>query len=333
MNWQNGMQDLFIDHLYSYFLKETCTRIVHSGSDHFADARTESLHNVYSLNYHSHEEIEVSIVVKGEFLLDCGIRHFHLRPGDISIIAPNEEHRDRIFAHDAEYKLAVFGLKGDSVCLYNCGYTSEDGYFGVPAHTWIDLHENVLLDSMYREIAQRASNFENCFYTYLKAFYLYLHDTVFASGNYEMPMDYEYQLFQRITQYIDNNANRSLRTRDVCRHFNLNEQYLCRLYRKYTHSTISEAVNYQRSTHAIRLLRDKRKKISEIAFEVGYEDQCYFSRIFKSMTGLSPSDFRERLISASPPLPSDPAIDQNNDLNDSGTFYQRYLPKFDAVGC
>ncbi len=331
MNWQNGLQDLFIDRLYEYFLREKCTRIIHSGSDQTTDARTESLHNVYCLDYHNHDEIEVSIVLRGEYLLDCANRHFHLRPGDISVIAPDEEHRDRVFSHDAGYELAVIGIKGNCICLYYCGYSSEDGYFGVPAHTWMVLIDNVLLDSMYRELAQRESNFENCFYTYLKAFYLYLRDTVFSGVGFETPMDFEYQLFQRITQYIDNNANRSLRTGDVCRHFGLNEQYLCRLYRKYTHSTISEAVNYQRTIHAIELLRDKQKKISDIAFEVGYGDQCYFSRIFKNMTGLSPSDFRDRLISTSPTLQLHPAVQQYNDVNERGTFYKRYLPKYDAV--
>lgn len=48
-----------------------------------------------------------------------------------------------------------------------------------------------------------------------------------------------------------------------------------------------------RLTHAQQLLRDTRLSIQQIAAAVGYSDAFYFSRLFRSHIGLSPSTFRK----------------------------------------
>jgi len=45
--------------------------------------------------------------------------------------------------------------------------------------------------------------------------------------------------------------------------------------------------------HAKRLLNETQFKIYQICKEVGYSDQTYFSRLFKSVEGMSPFDYRE----------------------------------------
>ncbi|MNL31485.1 HTH-type transcriptional activator RhaR [compost metagenome] len=44
------------------------------------------------------------------------------------------------------------------------------------------------------------------------------------------------------------------------------------------------------------LLVDSTKSISEISFEMNFEDPSYFTRIFKSFTGLTPSEYRTRIM-------------------------------------
>ena len=47
-----------------------------------------------------------------------------------------------------------------------------------------------------------------------------------------------------------------------------------------------------RLNHARQLMLQTGSSIGEVARAVGYEDQLYFSRIFKKRTGLSPSAYR-----------------------------------------
>jgi AraC family transcriptional regulator of arabinose operon len=43
---------------------------------------------------------------------------------------------------------------------------------------------------------------------------------------------------------------------------------------------------------ACRLLEDTGLSIKEISSKLGYDDQFYFSRVFKSINGIAPSDYR-----------------------------------------
>jgi len=324
MNWLNGLQDLFKDRLFSFFLNDECNRIIHSKSPVEASAGSRAASNCYSLYLHSHEEMEVSVVLSGEYLLECEGRTHHMKPGDISVIGSNEKHRDRIFDYQSAYNLAVLGLRGGSFCLLNCGYRPEDGYFGFPAHTWIRVGSNTMLDCLLGEVHAKSERFAECFYAYLKAFYLYIHDRIFSQKADEVALDVEYELFTRVCQYIHANMNHRLSTRDICAHFGLNEQYVCRMFHKYSGSTVLQEINHARTMEAVRLLRQADRKVSDIAFELGFEDPYYFTRVFTSLTGMSPKMFRSMVFSSR----SREIVGQQP----RGTFYKRYLTRLRPCG-
>ncbi|MNG38889.1 Arabinose operon regulatory protein [compost metagenome] len=52
---------------------------------------------------------------------------------------------------------------------------------------------------------------------------------------------------------------------------------------------------------ACELLRESDHKVSDIAELVGYENQRYFSQVFKKFTGQTPSEFRESPLPVTPP--------------------------------
>ena len=68
---------------------------------------------------------------------------------------------------------------------------------------------------------------------------------------------------------------------------------LANLFKKTGNKTPSQYIQARIMLEARRLLRYTDKSISEIAYEIGYEDIQSFSRFFKKQEGESPSDFRE----------------------------------------
>jgi AraC-like DNA-binding protein len=54
-------------------------------------------------------------------------------------------------------------------------------------------------------------------------------------------------------------------------------------------------LNRKRVAAAKEMLRSEDMNISEAGFAVGYNDLSYFSRVFRSIEGISPSDFRKSL--------------------------------------
>lgn len=59
------------------------------------------------------------------------------------------------------------------------------------------------------------------------------------------------------------------------------------------HQTVSEIIETRKLTEAKNQLTHSDKNISEIGFELGYNEKAYFTNVFKKRTGQTPSEFRE----------------------------------------
>jgi AraC-like DNA-binding protein len=74
----------------------------------------------------------------------------------------------------------------------------------------------------------------------------------------------------------------------------VNEDYLTRIFRRELGLTPWEYLNRYRIRVAEALLRTTSESIRRIASGAGFRDQAYFCRVFRAITGRSPSEFRER---------------------------------------
>ena len=71
---------------------------------------------------------------------------------------------------------------------------------------------------------------------------------------------------------------------------------LARGFRLDEGATIGDYVSRLRIQHACRLMHDEVMNLAEIAAACGFADQSHLTRVFKSITGLTPGSFRERRI-------------------------------------
>lgn len=97
-----------------------------------------------------------------------------------------------------------------------------------------------------------------------------------------------------VIQFIKENFTREINLNSLAKNFNFNASYLSKLFKKYHNETPVKYLLNLRINEAKHLLRSRPElDIKAIGELVGYPDQFYFSRIFKHMTGKSPSEFRE----------------------------------------
>lgn len=92
--------------------------------------------------------------------------------------------------------------------------------------------------------------------------------------------------------YIKENYMRKISLASVAEHVGLSSGYLCRIFKDETGGSINTYINNLRMNKAGELLSDKNSYIKEVAVAVGFEDQLYFSRLFKRYSGLTPSEYR-----------------------------------------
>ena len=93
-------------------------------------------------------------------------------------------------------------------------------------------------------------------------------------------------------QYLSRNLSEEVNVEEVARHVCLSPSRLAHLFREQMGVNIVRWREDQRMILAKLLLQSTRTPIAKIASHVGYDDQMYFSRVFRKRVGTSPSEFR-----------------------------------------
>lgn len=106
-------------------------------------------------------------------------------------------------------------------------------------------------------------------------------------------------LLDNIKAYLDENMSYDFSMAELSEIFNYDEKYLGRLFKSRTGQSIKEYCNTQKTVKAKKLLADPAISISDVAAQSGYNNVTYFNRIFKRITGLSPSQYRSKNLSGS----------------------------------
>ncbi|OAS17986.1 response regulator [Paenibacillus oryzisoli] len=103
-------------------------------------------------------------------------------------------------------------------------------------------------------------------------------------------------IIRHVTQFIERNyQNRQLSLAEISEHVGVTIPHLCFVYKEGTGVTIKHFLSEYRIDRAKELLANRDLKLFDIALQVGYGDGEYFSKIFKKVTGLQPSEYRKRI--------------------------------------
>jgi len=97
-----------------------------------------------------------------------------------------------------------------------------------------------------------------------------------------------------VKDYVEKNyADSDMSLNKVAAHMNFSPNHLSMVFSKQTGQPFVKYLTEYRINKAKELLRCTSKKNNEIASEVGYQDSHYFSYIFKKITGMTPTQYRE----------------------------------------
>lgn len=102
-----------------------------------------------------------------------------------------------------------------------------------------------------------------------------------------------HNVIYQTTAYIKENLAEKLTFEDAAEHVSLSKSYFCRILKDELGYTFTEYVNHLRVERAKLYLRDSTMSIADIAYAVGFDDQSYFTRIFKKLTNVSPGQYRK----------------------------------------
>ncbi|MCE5341249.1 MAG: PocR ligand-binding domain-containing protein [Planctomycetaceae bacterium] len=95
------------------------------------------------------------------------------------------------------------------------------------------------------------------------------------------------------TDFISQHFNEQITLEDVAHSAHLSVSRLSHIFKEQTGLTIVDYITKSRIEYAKELLISTNKNCTEICFDTGYNNQSYFTRTFKEVTGMTPRQFRE----------------------------------------
>ncbi len=102
-------------------------------------------------------------------------------------------------------------------------------------------------------------------------------------------------MIAKAKEYILEHQSEDLSLTQVARAVNASTYYFCKIFKKTTNINFTDYVCRVRIERAKNLALNPNLRISEIAFEVGFQSLTHFNRVFKKITGQSPTEYRASL--------------------------------------
>ena len=97
----------------------------------------------------------------------------------------------------------------------------------------------------------------------------------------------------RLLEWIDENYTQKITLASLAKISGFNEKYLCRFFKEYTSHTPIDYINRLRVEKAADDMLSRHMSVTEAAYANGFNDSAYFSKMFRQIKGISPSEFRK----------------------------------------
>ncbi len=98
----------------------------------------------------------------------------------------------------------------------------------------------------------------------------------------------------RAIQTMENHLHEPLKVEAIARKVGWSHEHLSRSFAKHTGRTPREMLLQLRIERACQLLMDEGRSVKQVAYEVGFADENYFSRMFKEVKGTTATAYRKR---------------------------------------
>ena len=106
----------------------------------------------------------------------------------------------------------------------------------------------------------------------------------------------EVPVIKKAKEYMREHQAEKISLGNVARAVNMSAFYFCKMFKKVAGINFTDYLSRVRIERAQNLLLNPNLRVSEIAFEVGFQSLTHFNRVFKKITGQSPTDYRAQLL-------------------------------------
>lgn len=107
--------------------------------------------------------------------------------------------------------------------------------------------------------------------------------------------EYKNHIVAEVKAYISEHLREKLSLNEVAAKIGINPSYLSQLFSKYNDTGFSEYINTCKIEEAKKMLKEDNAKIYEVADALSFGSEFYFSKVFKKIEGISPTEYLSNL--------------------------------------
>ena len=243
--------------------------------------------NMMKSHYHNYYEI---------YFLEDGERYhmlqddmYTMHPGELILFSPYILHRSYGDENVPFRRLVLYfhSVEVDSLDLQNA-LDNGNGLYHPEPRTRQILHS--MLETLLYE-QYHISELKNRYcHTILNMMLFFI---ILQIRRQDPTKKEDYNRISQVISYIHGHYQEDISLEQLARHFYISPYYLCREFKRHTSSTVIQYVNITRIMNAQRKFMETNKNITEICSETGFSNLTHFNRVFKSVTGMTPSGYRK----------------------------------------
>lgn len=274
--------------------------------------RVEEIYTIHYFEYHKdyifngeqHDFWELLYVDKGQVLVTAGERQLCIHQGQVIFHQPNEFHDvaangtiapNTIVISFSCHSPAIRALCG-RICFVN---RQERSLLAGIINEARSTFSTNLGDPEYRKLSRLAQgtpgseqlirlHLETLLIGFIRKNRSYDHS---AAAGTTAQHNAEAYCFETTCKYIEDNIDNAFTVNRLSQYAMVSPAYLERLFNRCAGMSVIQYCNRRKIERAKKFIREDRMNISQIAESLGFSSIHYFSRIFKRLEGMSPSQY------------------------------------------
>ena len=231
----------------------------------------------------------IHFVLSGKGMFTCKGQSYHLKAGEGFLIEPGVSAFYQADATDpwaylwlgfdgnmAQDIVSKIGLGGTNLTFQSShGKELEDIILEIIRHSTLSNYDVLMIESL------------------LFRFMGFISRDITVLGSHRIKGN---EYVRKAVEYIQNNYSKAIHVQEVANHVNINRGYLHSLFKEELGMSPQEYLRNVRLTRAAEQINMTDEPVEIIAAANGYPDPAVFSKAFKKMHGLSPTQYRKRTM-------------------------------------
>ncbi len=247
---------------------------------------------------HPTRRIDTYVLIIGQngtaYISENG-EEYILNAGDTLLLSPNTEHGGYKKSENVSYYWFHFKLNDSAENTFE-EYTDNLTFQNEHSLILPKFYESLRQDKLFILANQLLDIYESKYSNIYAGDYLMTSILIELSEQFYKNISHtlsdDSRNIYRICEWIRVNCQNKITLENVAEQFSYNKNYLCRIFKKHTGTTVQKYINRLKISLVKQYLCSTDKTVQEIAYIAGFDDEKYMMRLFKEFEMMTPGQFR-----------------------------------------